>query len=85
MDDPLKEEMLPEVVEAKPLQPVRYMEQCKVCNSLTCQIVWIREGVTWSELITCSKGHFKLIRNVPKDTEVSIEESEAKSLGITKE
>ena len=66
MDDPLKEEMLPEVIEAKPIQEQRFMYQCKLCSGIKFEILMTqKDGVKNMHLI-CNKGHETLMTQVPE-------------------
>ena len=66
MDDPLKEELLPGVVEAKPMQEQRFMHQCKICSSIKFEIIFVKEAGVKSMILTCSKGHETIMKDVPE-------------------
>ena len=66
MDDHLNEPLLPEVVEAKPVQEQRFMHQCPQCAGIKFEIIFISDGVKKSMLLICNKGHQTQMDSVPE-------------------
>lgn len=66
MDDPLKEELFPEVKEATPVVSQRFLYQCKLCSSIKFEILMIQENGVKSMSLFCMKGHESVIKNIPQ-------------------
>lgn len=66
MIDPLSEPLLPEVVEAKPIESQRFLHQCSICASLKFEILLIQEQGIKSLILVCQKGHKSIMKGVPE-------------------
>ena len=55
-----------EAVEARPIEPQRFMYQCPACNRLKFEILFIQENGVKSMILVCEKGHSSILKNVPE-------------------